>query len=160
MAVKRIALLFLMAALGLILSAPAARAQFTNLPNPSAWNQFLSKHPTTAKELEANPSLIYNQNWLAKHPHVGDFLRNHPEDAQSIMGHGREMGGPGQFRNGAYDQNHQWHDQDWWYKNQPQWSREHHPEWWAQHKDWQGQPPAHSGPPPQQYPGGPPQYHN
>jgi hypothetical protein len=30
--------------------------------------------------------------------------------------------------NGAYDQNHHWHDRSWWNEHDSKWTHEHHPE--------------------------------
>ncbi len=117
----------------LMFYTPAAHAQFGNLPNGAAWNQYLANHPQTASELQKNPSLIYNANWRSKHPHLEEWLNNHPNDWKAMR-----QPSSWQDRYGAWDQkNNQWHDQDWWYHNQPQWAHEHHPEWWQQNKDWQ-----------------------
>jgi len=39
---------------------------------------FLDSHPEVAKELERDPSLINNANWVGNHPQLQTFLSNHP----------------------------------------------------------------------------------
>jgi len=42
-------------------------------------DQYLANHPRLAKQLRDNPSLIDNPDWVRSHPHLRDYLRNHPE---------------------------------------------------------------------------------
>jgi len=115
---------------GLLMYVTPAHAQFANLPNQAAWNQYLANHPKTAAELEANPSLMYNSKWRAQHPHFDQWINNHPKDWETMRSRG-----PWQNRYGAWDRD-EWHDQDWWYHHNPQWTHENHPDWWESHKDW------------------------
>lgn len=36
---------------------------------------------------------------------------------------------------GAYDEHHNWHNQEWWEDHHPDWVKQHHPEW-ANNGDW------------------------
>jgi hypothetical protein len=36
---------------------------------------------------------------------------------------------PQAFSPGDWDENHQWHDRDWWVKNRRGWVALHHPNW-------------------------------
>ena len=54
-------------------------------PNPdltrgevATTDQFLDQHPDIEKQLQANPSLINNQDFLRDHPELQTFLNNHP----------------------------------------------------------------------------------
>jgi hypothetical protein len=127
---KRFAGLLVASVFGLMLYAVPAHAQFSGLPNETAWNQYLANHPKTAEELQANPSLIYNSKWRSKHPHFEEWVNNHPKDWEMMR-----SPAPWQNRYGAWDKG-EWHDQDWYYKNNPQWAHENHPDWWENHKDW------------------------
>ncbi|GEM_PF-2669169 len=130
---KRIVAIFAAASLLSMIYASGAYAQFSGLPNQGAWNQYLSNHPNVASELQRNPALLYNPNWRSKHPHLEEWLNNHPGDWKAMR-----QPAPWQSRYGAWDtRSNEWHDQDWWYQNHPEWAHEHHPEWWEDHKDWQ-----------------------
>ncbi|HLW82521.1 MAG TPA: hypothetical protein VKS20_10830 [Candidatus Acidoferrales bacterium] len=55
-------------------------------PNPdltrkevASMDQFLDSHQSIEQQLQANPSLINNQNFLQNHPQLQAFLSNHPE---------------------------------------------------------------------------------
>jgi len=50
------------------------------LPNQAAWNQYLYEHHDAAEELQANPGLMYDPEWRARHPHFQNFIDNHPND--------------------------------------------------------------------------------
>ena len=129
---KRLASLLAAATFALLLYVPSAHAQYSNLPNQQAWNQYLENHPKAAAELRANPSLIYNSNWRSQHEHLEDWLSKHPDDWKAMR-----QPAPWQNRYGAWDKD-EWRDQDWWYHNNPKWAHENHPDWWQEHKDWQG----------------------
>jgi hypothetical protein len=45
---------------------------------------FFSLHPEVEKELEANPKLIDDQNYLNDHPELQEFLNSHPEIRQAF----------------------------------------------------------------------------
>ena len=118
--------------LGLFFYVVPAHAQYTNLPNQGAWNQYLANHPQTAAELRANPSLIYNANWRSQHPHFETWANSHPEDWKAMR-----TPAPWQNHYGAFDKsNDEWHNQNWWYHHKPQEAHENHPDWWQDHHDW------------------------
>jgi len=55
-------------------------------PNPdltrqqvATFDQFLDSHPDIAKQLQANPSLVNNDEFMENHPALQTFLSNHPE---------------------------------------------------------------------------------
>jgi hypothetical protein len=41
-------------------------------------DNYLDSHPGVARQLQANPSLIDNKNFVANHPGLHEFLENHP----------------------------------------------------------------------------------
>jgi hypothetical protein len=127
---KRFLGLLAMATLGLALYAPAAHAQWNNLPNQYAWQNFMANHPKAAAQLHENPTLIYNSNWRQNHPGFDEWIQKHPSDWAAMR-----RPAPWQDRYGAWDRD-EWRDQDWWYHHNPSWSHSHHPEWWQEHKDW------------------------
>src|SRR5262245_41511566 len=45
----------------------------------SAFDQFLDEHPDVAKQLQSNPSLVNNQEFLEDHAQLQTFLNSHPE---------------------------------------------------------------------------------
>jgi len=60
-------------------------------PNPSLTNaqlqvldQFLDSHPKISADLEKNPALVKDANYLKKHAPLADFLRQHPYIKQRI----------------------------------------------------------------------------
>lgn len=56
-------------------------AQKANSSNPdiASFNRFLSEHPDVEKQLEANPSLIRDPNFLSTQPALKTFLSDHPD---------------------------------------------------------------------------------
>jgi hypothetical protein len=129
---KRLIASLLASILGLLLYVVPAHAQYGNLPNQAAWNQYLGNHPKTAAELQANPSLIYNSNWRSQHPEFETWANKHPEDWKALRQ-------PSSWQNkyGAFDKSdNQWHDQNWWYHHKPQSAYQDHPDWWQSHRDW------------------------
>jgi len=42
------------------------------------FDSFLDNHPEIAQQLERDPSLINNANWVGQHPQLQAFLQNHP----------------------------------------------------------------------------------
>jgi len=124
--------LLLASILGWFFYVVPAHAQYANLPNQAAWNQYLANHPQTAAELRANPSLIYNANWRSQHPHFETWANSHPEDWKAMR-----TPAPWQNHYGAFDKsNDEWHNQNWWYHHKPQEAHENHPDWWQDHHDW------------------------
>ncbi len=61
---------------------PAARQDAMNAAQVSELDSFLDAHPTLSRELEANPSLIRNRDFLKDHPELVTFLQNHPDLAE------------------------------------------------------------------------------
>ena len=83
--------------------------------------EYINDHP----ELQKNPSLINNPNYLARHPKLNHFLQTHPNVDRKRYG-----------RMGAYDHNHQWRDADWWHQNDPNWVYQNHRDWIQQNPSW------------------------
>src|SRR5437867_742722 len=61
-------------------------------PNPDITRQelanfdrFLDTHPEIAKQLQANPSLINNAEWMENHPDLRAFLASHPGVREEIQ---------------------------------------------------------------------------
>src|SRR5207245_2439839 len=61
-------------------------------PNPDItrqelanFDQFLDTHPEIAKQLQANPSLINNPEWVENHPDLRAFLASHPGVREEIQ---------------------------------------------------------------------------
>ena len=42
------------------------------------WDWFEDRHPAIAHDLRANPNLINDRIYIAHHPKLREFLRNHP----------------------------------------------------------------------------------
>jgi hypothetical protein len=111
------------------------------------FSQFLNHHPTIARDLQQNPSLIYDQAYLAQHPQLRQFLANHPNAWQSVTRRNYAYspnGGWGAYdnqkqwrnsqwwnENGDWDQNRKWHDRNWWQQNNPTVARRRHPNWFG-----------------------------
>ncbi len=53
------------------------------------FDDFLDKHPAMDKELEKNPSLVNNADYLAKHPELKQFLADHPQIREDVREHPR-----------------------------------------------------------------------
>ncbi len=105
------------------------------------FQRFLNNHPNEARELQANPNLINNQTWINKHPSLHTYLENHPNVRRTVRGQASGMmGGPGGpyagRGDGDYDQNHQWHNSQWWQQNNPSYWRQQHPQWAQSHPHW------------------------
>jgi hypothetical protein len=82
--------------------------------------QYISKH----HEVQRNPSLLNNPEYLRNHPDLAHFIETHPNIQRQTM------------RMGAYDSNHQWRDPDWWHQNNPNWVAANHQEWNQSHPEW------------------------
>ena len=48
------------------------------------FTQFLLNHPGQLKQLQQNPALLNDPNFLAQHPQLQTFLNNHPGVAQQV----------------------------------------------------------------------------
>jgi hypothetical protein len=101
----------------------AASAFAQGMPNPAAWQAFQRNHPQVAAEIRANPEVVWNSHWQKTHPAFVKWAEAHPGDYKALRH-------SGYFGYGAYDQQHQWRNAQWWQQNNPTWAREHHPEWW------------------------------
>ncbi len=116
--------------------------------NPSFWNgmrsngnqyfgprlnEFLNNHPGVGAQVRANPELLYDRQFRRQHPGLQEFLQNHPNVWRNFVAGGPAQG-PGGW--GAYDQNRQWRNADWWHQNDPDWMYRNHPEWAENHPDW------------------------
>jgi len=51
----------------------ATRAELAN------FDRFLDSHPDVGRQLEANPSLVTDQNYLNQHPDLAEFLEDHDQ---------------------------------------------------------------------------------
>ena len=126
--------------------ASGAHAQWQD----ADFNKFLSNHPGVASQLQANPNLINDPAFRRAHPDLQQYLQNHPNVSATVRSQAASMGGHGYYPghnyaggyggnpaynpgNGAWDQNHQWRDRQWWMKHHPDWVKANHPEWWANH---------------------------
>ena len=111
-----------------ILCAALATSAMAQTPDPAAEAQF-QQILRTQPELRANPSLFANQTWLGQHPGIAEFLTLHPlvHEQAARMAHGEY---------GAFDQNHQWRDANWWHQQNPNWVAQNHPEWGKNHPEW------------------------
>jgi len=50
-------------------------------------DNFLSSHPEMAQQLNQNPKLIDNQQYLTQHPELQQYLQNHPHAEQRWQSH-------------------------------------------------------------------------
>ena len=51
------------------------------------WDAYLDKHPDVRNDLSKNPGLIDDPNYLAKHPHLKQFLEQHPNTRAQLKAH-------------------------------------------------------------------------
>jgi len=70
------ALVLTLSLLGLV--SPAWSDYRSMSAEVAQFHAFMRKHPSVSSDLQANPRLVYNRNYLDKHDEVRDFLRNHP----------------------------------------------------------------------------------
>lgn len=122
---KRFVTLAAAAALGIALAVPAlaqegGAAPGGMAPPPTAYGRhhpyvrgfdgYLDKHPDVAQELSRNPRLIDDPKYLANHPELRDYVRDHPRMARAFRRH------PDRFmrREHAYD------------RGENRWDRAHH----------------------------------
>jgi len=95
----------LAAGLGANLAVPGLRAQdksgtagqgsATSPPTPGmnqgraqaldAFDNFMQTHPDVAKEVQSNPSLLSNSQYLSEHPELQTFMNNHPNLAKAAQ---------------------------------------------------------------------------
>jgi len=76
----------------LIVTGPAAKAAVQRQQNRNithrelkTFEKFLDEHPSIANDLRKDPSLIYDQNYLAQHPDLQRFLNSHPHLQEEVM---------------------------------------------------------------------------
>ncbi len=110
------------------------RGQGSSLYN-SEFSNFLSHHPGVARDLSANPELLYDPSFRAAHPELQTWLAGHPSVWRSLKSQAMAMPmGPGGY--GAYDQYHVWRDPNWWHEHDPAWMWQNHPEWSSVNPRW------------------------
>ncbi len=51
------------------------------------WDSYLDKHKDVQSDLSKNPGLIDDPNYLAKHPHLKQFLEQHPNTRAQLKAH-------------------------------------------------------------------------
>jgi len=90
------------------------------------FHSFMVKHPSVSADLQANPQLVNDRKYLAKHEEVKKFLKQHPAVQREIAEHPRRV-----FGRYYIDDRHEysdnrpehrwdyrfhdrWHDQDQW----------------------------------------------
>jgi hypothetical protein len=128
---KRVMGPLLASILGLLFYSVPVHAQYANLPNQAAWNQYLANHPQTAAELRADPSLISSSNWRSQHRDFESWANSHPEDWKALR-----KSASSQNRYETFDKdNNQSHGQNWWYHHKPEWADQNHSDWWQDHRD-------------------------
>ena len=97
------------------------------------FQRYVNAHPGLRADLRKDPNLVNDPYWLSKHQGFVGWLNQHPNMRNQA------------FSMGAYDNNHQWHNADWWHHNDPDWMYDHHPEWvrdnpaWRNDGDWDDQ---------------------
>lgn len=57
------------------------------------FHAFMRRHPGVASDLQANPRLVHNRNYLDKHEEVREFLRHHPAVRAEIANNSRRVFG-------------------------------------------------------------------
>ena len=50
-----------------------------------AFDNFMQTHPDVAKDVQGNPSLLSNSQYLAEHPELQSFMNNHPNLAKAAQ---------------------------------------------------------------------------
>jgi hypothetical protein len=139
---KRFRILWAVAIVLVAMSIPSiSSAQYSE----QRLDKFLSQRPDLKRELERNPSLIYNKAYRKKHPDLQEFMQNHPNVWGKLKGSNRW---------GAYDEHHDWHEADWWHEHNPGWMNKNHPEWAHEHPEWanaNNHPPMANNHPPMEY---------
>jgi hypothetical protein len=117
--------------------ASSARAQGYQ---DAEFDKFLSNHPGVANDLHANPGLINDPAFRAQHPELQQYLQSHQRVSATVRGQAAQMNGVW----GAYDEHHQWHNEDWWRQNNPAWVQQYHPDWAANHPAYANNNPAYN----------------
>ena len=67
-------------------TARSATSQFEDRDRdaPASFGHFLQGHSSVAAELSKNPSLANNQEFMATHPELRDYLKDHPEAQRQL----------------------------------------------------------------------------
>src|SRR5437899_7947792 len=89
-------------------SLPVVAQQVPQSPNPDItrnFDRFLDTHPEIAKQLQANPSLINNPEWVENHPDLRAFLASHPGVREEIQETPRDRKNR-QLSSGHFDNRH------------------------------------------------------
>lgn len=106
---------------------PANYPWFNNNDAQSrSFQRFLASDPQDARDLAANPQMIYDRNWRMRHPRLEYYLQNHLDVWNWLAG----FGAPYQ---------NQWHDAYWWHQNQRDMFWQNYPQWGAFDPAWQNQ---------------------
>jgi hypothetical protein len=88
--------------LGLLPAVPVVAGNF-DLTGVAGFDQFTDDHPATAAQLDKNPALVHDDEWMRKHPTLLQFFREHPmaegelDDAPEINPDDGEPGEDGQI---------------------------------------------------------------
>lgn len=93
---NRIAVAALAALLGGAIAAPAyaGPAGFDRditRQEVATFDAYLDQHPALARQLQANPALVNNEEFVEHHREFGEFMRNHRRVREELREH------PGQF---------------------------------------------------------------
>lgn len=115
---------------GLLATVPSKAAAFddhdTTRGEIARFDQFLDRHPETARELFRHPKLVRNPEWMGWHPELRRFLWEHPgireelmEDPKAFMRHERNF-----ERHEWHDDNGRWRDRDGWRRDLDDWDRD------------------------------------
>ena len=74
--------------------ASPAWSDYRQMSNEMAqFHAFMRKHPGVSSDLQANPQLVNNRNYLEKHDEVREFLRHHPAVRDEIAQNPRRVFG-------------------------------------------------------------------
>ncbi len=146
---------FLAAILGAVFAAPAfAQYGNANNVNPGAeadLQRWIARDP----RLQSDPGLMTTPTYLRNHPNFAKWLHDHPNAHEQVLQMGsydnnhrwqwnhehQEWGNGGHTMYGGggegdYDDQHHWHDSNWWHSNNSGWVNQHHPEWNNRHPEW------------------------
>lgn len=63
----------------------AAGTKTVDMNSLKTWTEFASSHPNVARALGANPSLITDAGYLAKHPELAAFFTAHPDIRDAMV---------------------------------------------------------------------------
>jgi len=85
------ALLLTISLLGLVTPAWSDYRSMTS--EVAQFHAFMRRHPGVASDLQANPRLVHNRNYLDKHEEVREFLRHHPAVRDEIADNPRRVFG-------------------------------------------------------------------